>query len=56
MPLHRALFVESSPAPIKYAASLLELCENRVRLPLVTVRPETEAEVRAAMVHAGLIN
>ena len=56
MPLHRALFIESSPAPVKYAASLLGLCENRVRLPLVTVRPETEAEVRAAMVHAGLTN
>ena len=56
MPLHIALFVESSPAPVKYAASVLGLCESRVRLPLVKVRPETEARVREAMAHAGLIN
>ncbi|MEE9210107.1 MAG: dihydrodipicolinate synthase family protein, partial [Kiloniellales bacterium] len=56
MPLHEALFAESSPAPVKYAASLLGLCENRLRLPLVSVRPETEGKVRAAMTHAGLIN
>ncbi len=56
MPLHKALFIESSPPGVKYAASVLGLCENRVRLPLVTVKPETEAAVREAMVHAGLIN
>lgn len=55
-PLHKALFVESSPAPVKYAASLLGLCRNELRLPLVTVRPETETRVREAMVSAGLIN
>jgi len=56
MPLHEALFVEPSPGPVKFAASLLGHCENRVRLPLVTVTPETERKVRDAMVHAGLIN
>ncbi|MGF1611937.1 MAG: 4-hydroxy-tetrahydrodipicolinate synthase [Kiloniellales bacterium] len=56
MPLHFALFVETSPAPVKYAASLLGLAQNRVRLPMVPVKPETEAKVRDAMVHAGLIN
>ncbi len=56
MPLHEALFVESSPAPVKFAASALSLCQNRVRLPLVTVTPETESKVRDALVHAGLIN
>ena len=56
MPLHEALFVESSPAPVKYAASVVGLCENRLRLPLVSVRPETEDKVRDAMIHAGLIN
>jgi 4-hydroxy-tetrahydrodipicolinate synthase len=56
MPLHQALFVEPSPAPVKFAASVLGICENRVRLPMVCVQPETEATVRAAMVHAGLIN
>ena len=56
MPLHDALFVETSPAPVKYAASLLGMAENRLRLPMVPVTPETEAKVKAAMVHAGLIN
>ena len=56
MPLHQALFIESSPAPVKFAASLLGLCENRVRLPMITVAPETERQVRDAMVHAGLLN
>ncbi len=56
MPLHEALFVESSPGPVKYAASQLGLCENRVRLPLVTVSASTEERVRDAMVHAGLLN
>jgi 4-hydroxy-tetrahydrodipicolinate synthase len=56
MPLHEALFVESSPGPVKYAASRLGLCENRVRLPLVTVSASTEERVRDAMVHAGLLN
>ncbi len=56
MPLHQALFVEASPGPVKYGASLLGLCENRLRLPLVCVKPETEGGVREAMAHAGLIN
>lgn len=56
MPLHEALFVESSPGPVKYAASQLGLCENRLRLPLVTVSSSTEERVRDAMVHAGLLN
>ena len=42
MPLHEALFVETSPGPVKYAASLLGLCENRLRLPLVAVSSQTE--------------
>jgi len=56
MALHGALFVESSPGPVKYAASLLGLCENRVRLPLVCVGAETESRVRDAMARAGLLN
>jgi 4-hydroxy-tetrahydrodipicolinate synthase len=55
-PLHEALFVESSPGPVKFAASLLGLCCNEVRLPLVTIGPETETVVRDAMTHAGLLN
>jgi len=56
MPLHTALFVETSPAPAKYAASLLGLCSADCRLPMVPVTPETAAKVKAAMQHAGLIN
>ncbi len=56
MPLHDALFTETSPAPVKYAASLLGKCNNIVRQPLIEVSAQTEAKVRAAMAHAGLIN
>jgi 4-hydroxy-tetrahydrodipicolinate synthase len=56
MPLHEALFAESSPGPVKYAASQLGLCENRLRLPMVCVTAETEGKVRDAMTHAGLTN
>lgn len=56
MPLHHALFVESNPGPVKYAASLLGLCDAEARLPLVPVLESTKTAVREAMVHAGLIN
>ena len=56
MPLHEALFMEPSPGPVKYAAGLLGLADDKLRLPLVPIKPETEAKVREAMVHAGLIN
>ena len=55
-PLHINLFVETSPAPVKYALSLLGKCENRLRLPMVPATEKAETAVRAAMVHAGLIN
>ena len=56
MPLHLALFVESSPAPTKYALSVLGRCTDTVRLPLVTLADKSKAVVRDAMVHAGLVN
>jgi 4-hydroxy-tetrahydrodipicolinate synthase len=56
MPLHVALFDETSPSPAKYALSVLGRCAETVRLPMVTVADKTKAAVRAAMVHAGLIN
>jgi 4-hydroxy-tetrahydrodipicolinate synthase len=56
MPLHVALFVETSPAPVKYAANLLGLCEADVRLPLAPIGEATRKQVRDAMVHAGLLN
>ncbi len=56
MPLHFALFSDTSPGPVKYAASRLGHCENEIRLPLVPAKPEVEKRVYEAMVHAGLVN
>ena len=56
MPLHHALFVETSPGPVKYAASLLGICDAEARLPMVPVSEATKQTVRDAMVHAGLLN
>ncbi len=56
MPLHTNLFVESNPAPVKYAMSLLGKMDENLRLPMVPVSASTRAAVRGAMVHAGLIN
>ena len=43
--LHNALFIESSPGPVKYAASLLGLCKEDTRLPLVEINENTKKEV-----------
>src|SRR3954454_3005920 len=56
MPLHNALFLETNPAPAKYALSVLGKCADTVRLPMVPIAESTKAAVRDAMVHAGLIN
>ena len=56
MPLHEALFVETSPGPVKYAANLLGKCDAKVRLPLVEPGDATKQRVREAMVGAGLLN
>jgi 4-hydroxy-tetrahydrodipicolinate synthase len=56
MPLHSNLFLETSPAPIKYAMSLLGKMDEKLRLPMVPVSEPTRVAVRSAMVHAGLIN
>ena len=56
MPLHKALFLETSPAPVKYACSLLGKSLPDARLPIVPCSDGVKADVRAAMVHAGLIN
>ena len=55
LPLHESLFLESNPSPVKYAASLLNLCSSDVRLPLVKVTKPTENAVKAAMVNAGIL-
>jgi 4-hydroxy-tetrahydrodipicolinate synthase len=54
--LHTALFIETNPAPAKYALSILGRCAETVRLPMVPLADHTRTAVRAAMVHAGLIN
>ena len=54
-PLHKSLFIESSPSPVKYAASVLKLCSDEVRLPLVKITKETQSSVKSAMKHADLI-
>jgi len=54
MPLHDALFCEPSPAPVKYAASLLGLCTDEVRLPLVAASDGARAKLRAALEAVGV--
>ena len=54
-PVHKALFIESNPSPVKYAAKLLNLCSDDVRLPLVKITDSTKEEVKKALVSAKLI-
>ncbi len=56
MPLHQNLFIETSPAPVKYALSVLGKIADTLRLPMVPIGEKSKAAVRDAMVHAGLIN
>ena len=56
MPLHEALFIETNPAPVKFAASLLGLCSAAVRLPLVEPTPASRERIEAAMRSAGILN
>ncbi|NQW10583.1 MAG: 4-hydroxy-tetrahydrodipicolinate synthase [Alphaproteobacteria bacterium] len=55
-PLHAALFCETSPGPVKYAASLLGLCDGSTRLPICEVADSTKRRVEDAMRHAGVLN
>lgn len=55
-PLHDSMFVETSPAPVKFAASLLGLASDEVRLPLVPASEAARAAVRGAMTKAGLLS
>ena len=56
MPLHHAMFVETSPGPVKFAASLLGKSTAEIRLPLVEPGDATREKVKAAMIHAGILN
>lgn len=55
MPIHEAMFCESSPGPVKYAASLLGHGSDRGRLPVVGISDEAKAQVKAALEGAGLL-
>ena len=55
-PVHKSLFAESNPSPVKYAAKLLGLCDDAVRLPLVKIMDETKLKVKNSLVSAKLIN
>ena len=54
-PLHHAMFVESNPSPVKYAAKILNLCDDDVRLPLVKVTDSTKEIVKKALHSTKLI-
>lgn len=53
--LHKALFIEPSPAPVKYACSLLGKCSEEVRLPIIPCSEAAKTQIRAAMIEAGLL-
>ena len=54
-PVHTAMFIESNPSPVKYAASLLGMCNPDVRLPLVQVKEETKKKVSEALKVANIL-
>jgi 4-hydroxy-tetrahydrodipicolinate synthase len=54
-PIHNSMFIESNPSPVKYAAKLLKLCEDDVRLPLVKVTDPTKEIISKALKSANLI-
>ena len=55
-PLHKALFIESNPSPVKYAAKILNLCDDDVRLPLVKITESTQKEIKKALSYAKLFD
>jgi len=54
-PIHNSMFIESNPSPVKYAAKLLGLCNDDVRLPLVKVTDLTKATIKKVLVSANLL-
>jgi 4-hydroxy-tetrahydrodipicolinate synthase len=49
------MFIESNPSPVKYAAKLMNLCDDEVRLPLVKVSDEAKVIIKKALESAKLI-
>ena len=56
MPMHKAMFCETSPGPVKFGAELIGQCSAEMRLPMVPIAESSKKAVREALVHAGLIN
>ncbi|WP_339778907.1 4-hydroxy-tetrahydrodipicolinate synthase [uncultured Thalassospira sp.] len=56
MPVHKAMFCEANPGPVKYAASLLGLCTAHMRLPMVEIADDSKQRVEAALKSAGLLS
>jgi len=56
IPVHTAMFCESSPGPVKYAAELLGLCRAEMRLPLVEISAASKTQVEAALRDANLLD
>ncbi len=56
MPLHNAMFCETSPGPVKFAVSLLGKCSPEARLPICDISEENKTKVRDTMVAVGLLN
>ena len=54
-PIHHSMFIESNPSPVKYAAKLMGLCDDVVRLPLVPVTDTTKETIKKTLKFAKLI-
>ena len=54
-PVHEAMFVESNPGPVKYAAELMGLCSSETRLPLAPISEQSRRIIKAALVTSGLL-
>ena len=54
-PVHSSMFIESNPSPVKYAASILKMCEPEVRLPLVKVEEDTKKKILEALKVAKIL-
>ena len=55
LPLHKALFVESNPIPVKWAAARMGLCKQALRLPLTVLTPDNQPTVERALSACGLL-
>lgn len=55
LPLHKTMFCETSPAPVKYAASLMGLCTEEIRLPMIAPSDENKKKVKTALQAAKLL-